>query len=75
MIGWMSTAECLFSAALIGDSMITGAKGFLNLFLNMADNVVSAVIFSSPIVEKGTSGWGYVCGNEEEPIGKSCHFP
>jgi hypothetical protein len=53
MIGWMSTAGRLFSAALIGDYMITGDKGVLNLFLNMADNVVSAVIVSSRIVEKG----------------------
>jgi hypothetical protein len=58
MVGWMCTTGCLFSAALIGDYMITGTKGFLNLFLNMDDNVVSSVIVSSPIVEKGTSGWG-----------------
>jgi hypothetical protein len=36
MIGWMGTAGRFFSAALIGESMITGAKGFLKLFLKMA---------------------------------------
>jgi hypothetical protein len=58
MIGWMSTAGRLLLAALMGDSMIYGAKGFLNLFLKMDDNIVSAVIVSSPIVAKGTYGWG-----------------
>jgi hypothetical protein len=50
--------RAFFSAALIGEFMITGAKGFLNLFLNLEANVVSAVIVSSPVVEKGTYGWG-----------------
>jgi hypothetical protein len=50
--------RAFFSAALIGESMITGAEGFLYLFLNMDANVVSDVIVSSPIVEKVTSGWG-----------------
>jgi hypothetical protein len=38
--------------------IIYGAKGLLNFFLDMAANVVSAVIVSSPILAKGTSGWG-----------------
>jgi hypothetical protein len=43
---------CLFSVAFIGDSMISGVKGFFNLFFNMAATVVvSAVIVSSPILE------------------------
>jgi hypothetical protein len=58
MTGWMRTAGRLFSAALIGESMITGAEGLLYLFLKMADNSVSAVIVSSPIVEKVKSVWG-----------------
>jgi hypothetical protein len=58
MTGWMSTAGRLFSATLIGDSMISGAKDFLNLFLNMASNVVIVVIVSNPIVANGKSGWG-----------------
>jgi hypothetical protein len=49
MTGWMSTVGRLFYVALIGESMINGAEGFLYLFLKMADNVVSAVIVSSPI--------------------------
>jgi hypothetical protein len=53
MIGWISsTAGRLFYAALIGESMITEAKGLLNLFFNMAANVVSVVIVSPPLVEK-----------------------
>jgi hypothetical protein len=58
MIGWVSTSGRLFSASLIGDSMISGAKGFLYLFFNMAAYVVSPVIVSAPIVANGTSGWG-----------------
>jgi hypothetical protein len=56
MICWISTAGRLFYAALIGESMITVDKGFLNLFFNMAANVVSAIIVPSPIVEKGMYG-------------------
>jgi hypothetical protein len=54
--GWMSADGRLCSAALIGDSVISGAKGFFNLFFNMAANISSAVIFSSPILTKGASG-------------------
>jgi hypothetical protein len=56
--GWIRTAGRLFSLALIGESMSSGAGGLLYLFLKMAATVVSDVIVSSPIVEKGTSGWG-----------------
>jgi hypothetical protein len=48
----MSTAGRLFSVALIGDSMISGDKGFLNLFLNMADIAVITMIVSLQIVAK-----------------------
>jgi hypothetical protein len=58
MICWISTAGRLFYAVFIEEYIITGAKGFFNLFLKMTANVVSVVIVSYPIVEKGTPGWG-----------------
>jgi hypothetical protein len=42
----------------MGARGMTGAPAFLNFLVKISAKVASADIVSSPVVAKGTSGWG-----------------